>query len=301
MQPAARWPTMSLMTIEPLRRDDAARPDVKYVRPIRPLHFPVSDPEWEMGQSHRHLRLCEVLYQVLSEVLPRGQAALGADQFVYFDPRDPHRKCAPDAFVKVGVPAESIASWKTWEKGAPDLCVEVLSPADTEEKLALGEKLQRFEAMGVREVVTFNVDAPEGSRIRAWESVRGDLVERVVEGESTFSVVLGKWFVVAPYLAEGRHELQRLEAALRLAHDAEGKALVPTPDEREAARADAEAARADMAAEARAAEAARADTQAKGRAAEAARADAEAEARAAEAARADAAEAELAKLRGQRG
>ena len=256
---------MSLMTIEPLRRG-VPRPDVKYVRAIRPLHFPVSDPEWQMGQSHRHMRLCEVLYHLLCGVLPGEHATVGADQFVYFDPRDPRRKCAPDAFVKLGVPAEAITSWKTWEKGAPELCVEILS--DTEEKQTLPEKLERFGAMGVLEVVVFDADAPVGSRIRAWESVKGDLVERVVERESTFSVVLGKWFVVAPYLAEGLPALFRLEAALRLADDADGKpaSLVPTPDERrlaeESARADAERARAE-----------------------------------AQAARADAAEAELAKLR----
>ncbi len=273
---------MSVMTIEPLRRE-APRPDVKYVRPIRPLHFPVSDPEWDMPESHRHKRLCEVLYQLLCAVLPPEHAAIGADQFVYFDPRDPRRKCAPDAFVKLGVPAQAITSWKTWEKGAPDLCVEILSAWDTEEKLTLPEKLERFEAMGVVEVVTFDAAAPQGSRIRAWESVKGDLVERVVERESTFSVVLGKWFVVAPYLAEGRPPLQRLEAALRLSDDAAGTGLVPTPDERDATRAVAEIARA-------AAEAARAE-------AETARAETEARGRAAEAARADAAEAELARLR----
>ncbi|MBK6465168.1 MAG: Uma2 family endonuclease [Myxococcales bacterium] len=226
------------MTIEPLRRDDpghsgkSTRPDVKYVRPIRPLHFPASDPEWDMGQSHRHLRLCEVLYQLLCGVLPGEHAAVGADQFVYFDPQDPRRKCAPDAFVKLGVPAQAITSWKTWERGAPDLCVEILSPSDTEEKQTLPEKLERFGAMGVLEVVVFDADAPVGARIRAWESVKGDLVERVVEKESTFSVVLRKWFVVAPYLAEGLPAIFRLEAALRLADDEDGTSLVPTPDER---------------------------------------------------------------------
>jgi Uma2 family endonuclease len=232
---------MSWMT-GPLRQEKAT-----YVRAIRPLHFPDSDPEWEMSESHRHKRLCELLYQVLAAVLPGEHASIGADQFVYFDPLDPRRKCAPDGFVKLGVPGESITSWKTWQKGAPELCVEILSPSDTEEKLTLPQKLERFAAMGVLEVVTFDVDAEVGERIRAWESVTGDLVERVVEHERTYSVVLGKWFVVAPYLAEGRPALQRLDAALRLAEDAEGRALVRTPGELERARADEERARADAA------------------------------------------------------
>ncbi|HQY65539.1 MAG: Uma2 family endonuclease [Myxococcales bacterium] len=270
------------MTSAPLRQEG-----VTYVRAIRPLHFPDSDPEWEMSESHRHKRLCELLYQVLAAVLPGDHASIGADQFVYFDPLDPRRKCAPDGFVKLGVPGESITSWKTWQKGAPELCVEILSPSDTEEKLTLPQKLERFAAMGVLEVVTFDVDAKIGERIRAWESVRGDLVERVVLNERTYSVVLGKWFVVAPYLAEGRPALQRLDAALRLAEDAEGRTLVPTPDELERARAEEERARAEE-------ERARAEE-------ERARAE-EDHARAVarideERARADAAEAELLRLR----
>ncbi len=273
---------MGSMTSAPLRQEG-----VTYVRAIRPLHFPDSDPEWEMSESHRHKRLCELLYQVLAAVLPGDHASIGADQFVYFDPLDPRRKCAPDGFVKLGVPGESITSWKTWQKGAPELCVEILSPSDTEEKLTLPQKLERFAAMGVLEVVTFDVDAKIGERIRAWESVRGDLVERVVLNERTYSVVLGKWFVVAPYLAEGRPALQRLDAALRLAEDAEGRTLVPTPDELERARAEEERARAEE-------ERARAEE-------ERARAE-EDHARAVarideERARADAAEAELLRLR----
>ncbi len=239
MQPARRWPTMGSMSA-PLRQED-----VTYVRAIRPLHFPDSDPEWEMSESHRHKRLCELLYQVLAAVVPGEHASIGADQFVYFDPLDPRKKCAPDGFVKLGVPGESIRSWKTWQKGAPELCVEIVSPSDTDEKLTLPEKLERFAAMGVLEVVTFDADAKVGERIRAWESVKGDLVERVVQSERTYSVVLGKWFVVAPYLAEGRPALQRLDAALRLADDAEGRALVPTYDERERAAAEGARARAD--------------------------------------------------------
>ena len=236
---------MRTMAIDPLRHE--YRPDVKYVRAVRPLHFPVSDPAWHMSESHRHKRLRELLYQLLGVALPGDHVAIGADQFVYFDPRDPGRKCAPDAFVKLGAQAESITSWKTWQKGAPELCVEILSPSDTEEKLTLPEKLARFEAMGVVEVVTFDVDAAVGSRIRAWESVKGDLVERIVENESTYSLVLARWFVVAPYLAEGRPAIQRLDAALRLAMDPAGACLVPTPDERDRARVDDERARADAA------------------------------------------------------
>ncbi len=92
-------------------------------------------------------------------------------------------------------------------------CVEILSPSDTEEKLTLPEKLRRFHTMGVSEVITFDVDADIGTRIRAWDLVQGDLVERVVAGERTPCLTLGLWFVVAPYEDERRPSRGRDRAA----------------------------------------------------------------------------------------
>ena len=183
-----------------------------------------------MSESHRHKRLCELLYQLLRASVD-DRSCVGSDQFVYYDASSSRKKCAPDGFVKLDVPAESIYVWKVWEKGAPELCVEILSPSDTEEKLTLPQKLDRFHTIGVSEVVTLDVDAKVGQRIRAWDRIEGDLVERVVEGERTPCRTLGLWFVVAPYEAEGRSPVDRLPAALRLSRDAQGTDLVLSPDE----------------------------------------------------------------------
>jgi hypothetical protein len=154
---------------------------------------------------------------------------VGSDQFVYFDASSPKRKCAPDAFVKLGAKQTSFPSWKTWEKGVPELCVEILSPSETEEKLPLGEKLARFLAMGVAEVVAYDVEGEPGARLRAWDLVDGALVERVVEGEATPCRTLDLWFVIAPWSQEREHH------ALRLAQDGRGGSLVATAEERELA------------------------------------------------------------------
>ena len=69
--------------------------------------------------------------------------SVGSDQFVYFDASDARRCLAPDAFSKRGVPFDLFESWKTWERGVPELCVEILSVSDTQEKLAFREKLER--------------------------------------------------------------------------------------------------------------------------------------------------------------
>jgi len=209
---------------------------IRYVRPVRPLDFPASDPEWDMGESKRHQLLCDLLKQVLA-VAAGASASIGSDQFIYFDASNPKRKCAPDAFVKLDVPDELFPTWRTWEKGTPELCVEILSPSDTDEKLTLDEKLARFHTMGVAEVVAFDVEAVPGRRIRAWDLVEGDLVERVVENESTPCRTLGLWFVIRPSTEP------RAEAALRLAEGADGERLILSPLEASMAREQAAATR----------------------------------------------------------
>ena len=203
-------------------------PNVRHVRPVRPIDFPSSDPEWDMGQTGAHHRLCETLYAVLRSALGPDNL-VAADQFLYFDASDPRSKCAPDALVKLGTPSRLVPVWKTWEDGTPDLCVEILSTSD-HEKLTLEEKLRRYHAIGVPEVIAYDPSAEPGARLRAWDRIDGDLVERVVEDERAASAVLGLWFVLAPTAAE-----PDLAVTLRLARDRLGNELIPTPAERERA------------------------------------------------------------------
>ncbi|CAN5710378.1 hypothetical protein BH09MYX1_BH09MYX1_02210 [soil metagenome] len=169
--------------------------------PPDPLRFDSYDPEWDLGQSSRHLNLCFLLRELLLRAVTRNDT-VGMDAFTFFDENDARKKCAPDAFVKLGVPYASFESWQTWHQGAPELCVEILSPSDTKEKLTQDDKLAAFEAMGVREVVFFDVDAPEGSRLRAWDRVGTKLVSRSVTNERTPVKTLGRWFHVGPIANE---------------------------------------------------------------------------------------------------
>jgi hypothetical protein len=201
-------------------------------RAVRAVDYPSTDAEWDMPEGTRHSRLCEIMYQLLRVVVGPG-STVGADQFVYFVAGEPKRKCAPDAFVKLGVPQAEFLSWKTWEDGTPELCVEILSASDTKEKLTLKQKLTRFRAMGTREVLVYDVDAAPGTRLRAWDHVDGDLRPRTVEGDSTPCRTLGLWFVIAPCADEGQVH------ALRLAEDSEGRSLVQTLAEQRGAKLDA--------------------------------------------------------------
>ena len=216
----ATWAAMQEATARAILMDVESY-DIRYVRPVRPLDFPSADPEWEMGESSRHGRLCEIMYQLLRKVLGPG-STVGADQFVYFNAADPRRKCAPDVFVKRNRPQADIESWKTWEDGTPELCIEILSPRETKEKLSLQQKLRRFHVMGVREVIAYDIEAEPGTRLRAWDLLHGDLVERIVEGEATPCITLDLWLVVAPC------EEEQQPATLRLAKDRLGHELVTT-------------------------------------------------------------------------
>jgi len=201
--------------------------EFQHVRPVQPLVFGSANPEWQLGQSLRHLHLCTLLHAILRQAVTPDDS-VGSDQFVYFDASNPKRCVAPVGFVKLGVPQRMFSSWKVWDHGAPELCVEILSPSD-EEPITLSEKLDRYRALGATEVVVFE---PDEARLRVWDRIDDDLVERVVTASSTPCVTLGMFWLVAA--------APDLPAALRLARDADGKNLVLTTEEQERAAKEAE-------------------------------------------------------------
>ncbi len=191
-----------------------------------------------------HLLLRTLLFQLLRDMLGKT-AAVGSEQFVYYDASDPRQCVAPDAFVKLGGDSTPFPIWKTWERGAPDLAIEVLSESDA---ASWDTKLARYHAIGVSELVAFDMDAPPGMRLRVWDRVQDDLLEREIVGDSTPCATLGKFWVV--------RSAEDIPVALRLADDAAGIRLVQSDREARAAeRVAREAAEAGLhAAEARVAE-----------------------------------------------
>jgi Uma2 family endonuclease len=240
-----------------------------HVRAPVPVRFPVEE---EVGETDFHLMCRTILHQLLREHLGPAHS-VHSDLFVYWDSSDPRRCLSPDVCVRLRSPQQSPETWKTWERGAPHLAVEIASAHDVR-PITWGEKLERYGACGVEEVVRFDADQPAGARLRVWDRVEGDLVERVVEGDRTPCVTLGLHWVVAP--ADG------FEAVPRLARDETATELLPTL--RECVVAEREAKRVEAAA--RAAERARADAaDAAKAAADAAKAAADAATAAADAAK----------------
>ena len=175
-----------------------------------------------MPESRRHHRLRTTLFLVLHrEFAPHS--TIGCDQFVYFDATDPRRCLAPDAFVKLGVPDHDFDAYLVWEEGTPEVAFEVLSPSDSPERWTFKEKLRRYRSLGVRELVCFNLDAKPGKRLRVWDRLEHDLVERVVTNERTPCLVLGLTMLVGNVGPD--------PIALRFARDPAGRDLVLTPQE----------------------------------------------------------------------
>ena len=189
-----------------------------------------------MPETNRHLELRTALYQILKHELAQ-RATIGSDQFVYYNPRTPKQKLAPDAFLKLGAPHETFRVWKTWERGAPDVAVEVVSDSDEGDE-AWESKLDRYASAGIGEVVRFDPDNSERP-IRVWDHVGGDLVEREPPQDGAFECGSLRLY----WVAVAHPSFVRM---LRLSRDREGRDLLPTPAEAEAReRAEAEQARAE--------------------------------------------------------
>jgi hypothetical protein len=143
--------------------------------------------------------------------------------------------------VKLGVAATQFAVWKVWESGTPELAVEIASPSESE---SWDDKLAKYHELGVQELVRFDATAESGARVRVWDRIDDDLVERTVKGDTTPCTTLALHWVVRP--------AKDLSHALRLARDADGNDVLPTPFEAEArAREGAERRIAELEAEVR--------------------------------------------------
>lgn len=225
-----------------------------YHRSPEPAYFPEAE---EVPETNRHLEIRTALYQSIKREVARV-ATVGSDQFVYWDPTTSKKRLAPDAFVRLGAPHRTFRTWKIWERGAPELGVEVVSDSDEAEP-DWNEKLERYRAAGIREVVRFHPEDPE-QPIRIWDAVDGDLVERAPGDPDLHACeTLGLWWVVVKDRLIG--------PMLRLSRDRGGRDLLPTPDE-----AATEARKAAVAARKTAVEARKSAVEARKSAAEAQRA-----------------------------
>jgi Uma2 family endonuclease len=196
------------------------------MQPERPAHIPWDYPaEDDVAETLLHLLIRTLLMTLTRRYLAsQDRAALvGSDQFVYWEPANPHRALAPDLYVVLGKdPDRSVRVWKTWEDGAPNLVVEVVS-VDRNKDYVMAPL--RYEEMGVDELIVFDPHRGPG-RIR-WQVYRRDenglCLHTKTDGDRVRSGVLGCHLVRVEH-ADGTPRV-------RLGTGADGGILVPTPDE----------------------------------------------------------------------
>jgi hypothetical protein len=188
--------------------------------------------EESVSETKRHLEARTTLYMVLRKAYEiaakrhrqwKKSVAIGSEQFVYYDATDAKKCFSPDVFVKVDSTARDFKTWNVWEQGNPDLVVEIVSESDRNDQIWL-EKVSRYLAGGVREVVRFDAEADEP--IIVWDRV-GDLF---VERKRSDTVLLecktlGLFWIA---IRDDTYGPQ-----LRLAKDRSGKQILPTPSESE--------------------------------------------------------------------
>lgn len=190
---------------------------IRHRRAPRPLHFPWSE---KVPESKRHVQLRTFLFEIL-RLEWADRACIGCDQFVYWNAADPKRNLAPDGFVRVGEPDFDFRSWKTWENGTPHLAIEI---SDREVRPDnLDEKLGKYHELGVRELIWFDPLKEAGLRLRAWDRIDDDFVERDLDSDVTPCSVLGVHWVVSQH--------GRLGLTLRPSRDAAGNDLLPAAED----------------------------------------------------------------------
>jgi len=240
----------------------------KYLREPKPLFFPVEE---QVPESSPHRRGSGLLADSVERHFD-GNALVSCDQFVYWDQNVPTLRLAPDVAVLRNAASDPLlSSWRTWERGIPEVGVEFVSNSDRPD-LTFDEKLGRYRAVGVAEVVRFDRD-DASTPIRIWDLIERDLggrelVERdLSRPDARLSRALGLYWCVQNHPEIG--------PTLRLSRDAAGTHLVLSRAEAERARAETERARAETERARAETERARAETERARAEAEHARAEAE--------------------------
>jgi len=182
----------------------------------------------KVGVTKRRTELRILLYQCLRFNLG-GLARIGCNQFVYWDPSAPSSWVAPDAFVCFGAPDERFDSWKVWERGVPEVALEIVDPiCDFGASFAAAaepgweHKLESYRRIGVSELLRFEPDSPD-QPLRVWDRAGDQLVERPLKARCAYSPSLRGFWLALPD--------SELEVTLRLSRDEHGKRLFPTPAE----------------------------------------------------------------------
>ena len=203
--------------------------------------------EDDMGQTPQQDEIIRVAREVVGArvaELAWPEAFIGVDAFFAWVEAEPLVRVSPDVYVLASCPTPPPSSFQLWRPGLspPLFALEVVSD-DWRKDYDQGP--QKYAQLGARELLVYDPDAvarPRGDRVplQVFRRAADGQFQRVQVGASgVWLDTLGVWAVVVP---------TPFAPLLRLAYDAAGAELVPTPAERAARERDAAARERDAAA-----------------------------------------------------
>ncbi len=137
--------------------------------------FPTSDGK-PMAENFVNLVQMIGLQYALRQLLEtqgRTRAAIGGNQFLYYNPANKRDNLSPDVYVALDVEPGSRDAWFTWEEGkAPDIVFEIASPSTWRQDVSTAPRgnLTLYGRLGVREYYVYDPAAlvPPHLRAFAW-------------------------------------------------------------------------------------------------------------------------------------
>ncbi len=183
--------------------------------------YPESDGK-PMAETDEHLE--QMMYLVAALKLwfkKRRLVYVAGNNLIYYQQGDPKLRVSPDTYVVKGVENRRRRVFRLWEeKKAPCVAIEVSSKGTRREDLVTKFRLYR-DVLRVKEYYIFDpLREYLPGRMKAWELVRGDYVERQIEGDRILSRELGLFLVDAEML---RLVDPRTGVALRTHDEAEAR------------------------------------------------------------------------------
>ena len=148
------------------------------------IYYPDSDGEPVAESDYQFYPLTDTVRALRQHLADRPDVYVAGNMLVYYRMNDVTARLAPDVFVGFGVPDHPRRSYFVWREGkAPDFVLEIASESTVNHDL--GDKRDRYAAMGVREYWRFDptgeaLDAPlecdvlEDGEYRAVELARDD-------------------------------------------------------------------------------------------------------------------------------
>lgn len=195
--------------------------------PVTTIEYPESDGK-PMAETMNHILVITYLLDVLMAWFrDRADMYVGGNNLIYYVEGFPKKFFAPDVYLIPGLDKRPRRVLKLWEiKRAPVVIFEITSRATWEADL--GEKMDLYAQLGVREYFVYDVEHEE--------------LEPPLQG---FRLVSSEYEPMQPdahgklYSAEMQLELQEIDDTLRLINPRTGE-ILKTYVESEQARAKAE-------------------------------------------------------------